>query len=42
LSGDDGKKAMEHRDHVASQMTAAQLKTAQEMTRRCQQFKECD
>jgi TPR repeat protein len=44
LSGDDGKTAMKRRDHVASQMTAAQIEKAQEMARRCQQsqFKECD
>ena len=44
LSGDEGKAAMKRRDHVASQMTAAQIEKAQEMARRCQQsqFKECD
>jgi len=44
LGGDDGKKAMEHRDHVVSQMTAPQVGKAQEMARRCQEtkFKECD
>jgi TPR repeat protein len=44
LSDDSGKKAMEHRDRVASQVTAVQLAKAQEMARRCQQsqFKECD
>ena len=44
LSGDEGKAAMMNRDHVASQMTAAQIEKAQEMARRCQQsqFKECD
>ena len=44
LSGDEGKAAMKNRDHVASQMTAAQIEKAQEMARRCQQsqFKECD
>ena len=44
LSGDNGKAAMKRRDHVASQMKAAQVAKAQEMARRCQQsqFKECD
>ena len=44
LSDDSGKKAMEHRDRVASQVAAVQLAKAQEMARRCQQsqFKECD
>ena len=44
LSGDDGKAAMKRRDHVASEMTAAQIGKAQEMARRCQEtkFKECD
>ena len=44
LSGDDGKAAMKRRDHVASQMTAAQIEKAQEMARRCQEskFKACD
>ena len=44
LSDDSGKKAMKHRDRVASQVTAVQLVKAQEMARRCQQsqFKECD
>ena len=44
LSGDDGKAAMKSRDHVASQMTAAQIEKAQEMARRCQEtkFKGCD
>ena len=44
LSGDEGKAAMKRRDHVASQMTAAQIGKAQEMARRCQEtkFKECD
>ena len=43
LSGDDGKTAMKRRDYVAAQMTAAQIETAQEMARRCQEtkFKEC-
>ena len=41
----DGKEtAMKERDVLASQMTAAQLKKAQEMARHCQdtKFKECD
>ena len=44
LSGDEGKAAMKNRDHVASQMTAAQIGQAQEMARRCQQsqFKGCN
>ncbi len=44
LNGDEGKIAMERRDHLTSQMTAAQIKEAQEMARHCQQsqFKECD
>ncbi len=43
LSGDDEKTALKHRDHVASLITAAQIKKAREMARRCQQseFKEC-
>ena len=43
-SGDEGKAAMKLRDDVASQMTAAQIGTAQGMARRCQEtkFKECD
>ena len=44
LSGDEGKAAMKNREHVASQMTAAQIGQAEVMARRCQQsqFKECD
>lgn len=44
LNGDEGKSAVERRDHLTSQMTAPQIKQAQEMARRCQesQFKECD
>jgi len=44
LSEDAGRAAMKNRDHVASQMTAAQIEKAQEMVWRCQQskFKECD
>ena len=42
--GDDVKTAIKNQNNVASQMTAAQIGKAQEMTRRCQQsqFKECD
>ena len=44
LNGDEGKSALTRRDHVASQMTAAQIEKAQEMARRCQdtKFKACD
>ena len=44
LSGDERKEALKNRDHVASQMTTAQIEKAQEMARRCHQskFKECD
>lgn len=44
LNGDEGKAALKRRDHLTSQMTAAQIEQAQEMARRCQQsqFKECD
>jgi TPR repeat protein len=44
LNGDEGKTAMERRDHLTSQLTASQIEQAQEMARRCQQsqFKECD
>ena len=44
LNGDEGKTALTRRDHVASQMTPAQIEKAQEMARRCQdtKFKECD
>ena len=44
LNGDAGKTAMKLRDHVATQMTAAQIEKAQEMARRCQEtkFKQCD
>lgn len=44
LNGDEGKTALMRRDHVASQMTAAQIEKAHEMARRCQdtKFKECD
>lgn len=43
-SGDEGKTAMKRRDHLTSQMTAAQIEQAQEMAQRCQQsqFKACD
>lgn len=44
LNGDEGTTAMKRRDHLTSQMTAAQIEQAQEMARRCQQsrFKKCD
>ena len=44
LHGNEGKTALNRRDHLTSQMTAAQIEQAQEMARRCQQsqFKECD
>ena len=44
LSGDSKKNAMEHRAHVASQMTEAQIKKAAEMARHCQEakFMECN
>jgi uncharacterized protein len=44
LSGDEGKTAVKRRDHLTSQMTAAQIEQTQEMARRCQQsqFKKCD
>jgi TPR repeat protein len=44
LQGDEGKTAMQRRDLLVAQMTAAQIEQAQEMARRCQQsqFKECD
>jgi len=44
LNGDEGKTALIRRDHVASQMTPAQIEKAQEMARRCQdtKFKECE
>ena len=44
LSSDVGQASMKHRDHLASQMTDAQIERAQEMARRCQdtKFKECD
>jgi TPR repeat protein len=44
LNGDEAKTAMKRRDHLTSQMTAAQIEQAQEMARRCQQsqFKECN
>jgi TPR repeat protein len=44
LSGDSKKNAMEHRAHVASQMTAAQIKNAREIAWHCQKtkFQECD
>ena len=44
LSSDVGQAAMKHRDHLASQMTDAQIERAQETARRCQdtKLKECD
>jgi TPR repeat protein len=44
LGGVDGREAEKNRGLAASQMTAAQIVKAQEMTRRCQQskFKVCD
>jgi len=44
MNDDEGKAAMTRRDHVASQMTPAQIGKAQEMARRCQdtKFKECN
>ena len=44
LSADAGRAALKNRDHLASQMTAAQIEKAQAMARRCQstKFKECD
>ncbi|HKO31915.1 MAG TPA: hypothetical protein VJU54_12310 [Nitrospiraceae bacterium] len=44
LSGEDARVAKKLQDHVASRMTAAQIRTAQELARRCQEtkFKECD
>ena len=44
LNGDEGKTAVKRRDHLLSQMTAAQIEEAHEMARRCRQsqFKECD
>ncbi|MEP7154067.1 MAG: tetratricopeptide repeat protein, partial [Nitrospira sp.] len=44
LNGEEGKTAMKRRDHLTSQMTAAQIEQAQEMARRCEQsqFKKCD
>jgi len=44
LTGDEGETALKRRDHLTSQMTAAQIEEAHEMARRCQQsqFKECD
>ena len=43
LSSDNGQQAMKNRDLAASRMTAAQIREAQEMARRCQKtkFKEC-
>jgi len=43
LDGEEEKTAMKRRDHLTSQMTAAQIEEAQEMARHCQQshFKGC-
>jgi hypothetical protein len=44
LSGEKGKTAMENRDRVALHMTVAEIATAQQMARRCQEmnFKKCE
>lgn len=44
LDGDEGTVALKRRDFLISKMTAAQIKQAEELARRCQQskFKECD
>lgn len=44
LSGNEQKTAVNRRDHLTSQLTAAQIEQAQELARRCQQdqFKGCD
>ena len=44
LNGDSGDTATKNRDRIASKMTAEQIATAQEMARRCQEFKlkNCD
>ena len=44
LNGDQRKTALQRRDHLTAQMTAAQIEQAQEMAHRCQesQFKACD
>lgn len=44
LSGEDAKVAKKLQDHVATRMTAAQIKTAQAMAKQCHQskFKDCD
>lgn len=44
LSGGEQKTAITRREHLTSQMTAAQIEQAQELVRRCQQsqFKDCD
>lgn len=44
VHGNEGKTAIQRRDHLTSQMTDAQIEQAQKMARRCQQsqFKECD
>lgn len=44
LSGNEGKVAVQRRDHLTTQMTAAQIEQAREIAQRCQQsqFKDCD
>lgn len=44
LSGGEQKTAITRREHLTSQMTAAQIEQAKEMARHCQQtqFKGCD
>ncbi len=44
LSGAEQKTAITRREHLTSQMTAAQIEEAKEMERHCQQthFKDCD
>jgi hypothetical protein len=44
LSGDSEDTATKNRDRIASKMTAEQIETAQEMARRCREFKlkNCD
>lgn len=44
FTGDEKETAMKRRDHLTSQMTAAQIEESREMARRCQQaqFKACD
>ena len=44
LSGNEGKVAVQRRDHLTTQMTAAQIEQARDLAQRCQQsqFKDCD